>query len=83
MESEKQSTSIPIPPEVQEIFDEASIEGGNLSAAITHNSVKLVVTGGDETLKEVSWPDAGRFMDEWLKNLMASGALNVKKEPNS
>jgi hypothetical protein len=57
---------IPVPAEVQAIFDKAD-ESGLYAAKILSKSVQLTSRDGLTVYEEVSWPDAFR----WMKNAIA------------
>lgn len=50
-----------IPDEVAEIFDEASIPGGDFSAAFGPNCVRLVNTKSGQVVREVQWADSTEY----------------------
>ena len=62
------STTFPIPPEVQEIFDQAD-ESGEFSAVIGPDSIKLASKDGKTIYKEVKWPQVSEWSAQFLREL--------------
>lgn len=66
---------ITIPDDVAEIFDEASIPGGDFSAAFGPNSVKLVNTKTGQTIREVQWADTKEYACRILEASLATTGI--------
>ena len=63
-----------IPDDIAEIFDEASILGGDLSAAFGPNCIRLVNKSG-QVIREVQWADSTEYGRRILEASLATTGI--------
>lgn len=62
---------IPVPLDIQSIFDAAD-ETGPFGAVLTTHSVRLVNVANGEIVREVEWPDVGKWSKKALESILAT-----------
>ncbi len=60
-----------LPPEVEQILDEAAANGEHLAVVFTKDSVQLTLADGRTILKEFKWDNVNEFSALFLKNVMS------------